>query len=70
MELKKFAAIVTALLKSNVVLYHVDLLRHENKYYLRSGESYIIANGIYVSNISERFCYSALLVLCVKARYP
>ncbi|MBX3022943.1 MAG: DUF1398 family protein [Bdellovibrionales bacterium] len=52
---KKFPEVVGSLLAAGVESYHVDLTRCENRYYLPSGESHAVANGLPAIKVANAF---------------
>ncbi len=52
---KKFPEIVGKLIEAGIESYHVDLVRSENRYYLPSGESHVVANNIPSTQVADSF---------------
>jgi uncharacterized protein YbcV (DUF1398 family) len=52
---KKFPEVVRTLLEAGVEAYHVDLFRGENRYYLPSGESHVVSNGLAPHSVATNF---------------
>ena len=57
---KKFPEIVGSLINAGVESYHVDLIRSENQYYLKNGETYLVANGVPKTEVEEKFSAPAV----------